>query len=132
MMDPARGSARSRSNDPRIEARIAELSTRVRQVLQDPDASPSDVERAMSVLVPELQRLSEHIEAAAGPRFARACETCGGLDLRTRWRTMSEAEDTIATASAAWVCRWCGATDFVVLETGTVGVGPRGPRAVRR
>jgi hypothetical protein len=123
----------SSSVESRIEARIAELAARVRSILQDPEASPIDVERAMSVLVPELQRLSEHVEAAGGPRYARVCESCGGLDLRIRWRTLGEAEDAIAMTGSTWTCRWCGASDFVVLELGeAISVGDRGPRSVLR
>jgi hypothetical protein len=87
----------------------------------------------MAVLVPELQRLSEHVESAGGPRFARACESCGGLDLRMRWRTMTEAEDAVAAAAVRWTCRWCAGSAFVVLElTEGVAVGRQGPRSVRR
>ena len=122
----------SGSVDERVEARIAELAGRVRSVLTDPEASPRDVERAMAGLVPELQRLVEHVEAAGGPRFARLCESCGGLDLRTRWRTMSEAEDAVSSPGNSWTCRWCDGSEFVVLEIAeAVSVGRRGPRSVR-
>jgi len=76
--------------DRRIEARIAELAGRIRAVIHDPDSPQRDVDRAMSELMPELQRLTEHLEAAGGPRFVRVCEGCGRLDLRTRWRKMTE------------------------------------------
>ena len=126
----ADGLGASSSVESRIEARIAELAAQIRSVLFDPEASPAEVERAMSILVPELQRLGEHVEAAGGPRFARICEACGRLDLRTRWRTMAEAEEAIALAEA-WACRWCDASEFVVLEMrDAVRVGPRGPRSV--
>ena len=119
--------------DRRIEARIAELAGRIRAVIQDPDSSQRDVDRAMSELMPELQRLTEHLEAAGGPRFVRVCEGCGRLDLRTRWRTMTEAEEFVGTAGASWTCRWCGAPDFVVLEIrDAVGVSRHGPRSVVR
>jgi len=86
----------------------------------------------MSVLVPELQRLTEYVEAAGGPRYARVCESCGGLDLRMRWRTMGDAEEALA-AGPDWTCRWCAASDFVVLEIrDAVRVGSQGPRSVRR
>jgi len=131
-MSPTDASAVSTSVDLRVEARIAQLAARVRSVLQDPEASPSDVERTMSVLVPELQRLTEHVEATGGPRFARVCESCGGLDLRTRWRTMSEAEEALSAARTACTCRWCAASDFVVLEIReAISVGDGGPRSVR-
>jgi hypothetical protein len=113
----------------RIQARIDELAIRVRSVMRDPQASPREIDRAMSVLVPELERLTEHVERAGGPRFTRVCETCGGLDLRTRWRTMSEAEDAVVAARIAWTCRWCDASEFVVLEIPEgIRVGARGPR----
>ena len=123
----------SSSVEARIDARITELAVRIRAVLQDPEASSRDVEQAMSVLVPELQRLTEYVEASGGPRFTRACESCGGLDLRTRWRTMNEAEDAVSAWRTTWTCRWCDATDFVVLEIrDAVGVGSRGPRPIPR
>jgi hypothetical protein len=132
-VNPTDGSHTLTSVDSRIEARIAELASQIRGVLRDPEASSGDVERAMAVLVPELQRLAEHVEAAGGPRFARVCESCGGLDLRTRWRTLSEAEDAVALSGGSWTCRWCGSSDFVVLEVqDAVRVGGRGPRAVPR
>jgi hypothetical protein len=127
---PAERVESSTSVDPRIEARIAQLTTRIRAVLQDPGAPQREVDRAMSELAPELQRLTEYVEAAGGPRFARVCETCGRLDLRTRWRTMTEAEDAVGAAGASWACRWCAASDFVVLEIReAVRVGRQGPTA---
>jgi len=123
----------SSSVDPRIDSRIAELAARVRRVLQDAKASPAERERAMAALIPELQRLREHVEAAGGPRYARLCESCGRLDLSVRWRTMTEAEHAVFARGATWQCRWCGAADFVVLEIGdAVRVGQRGPRSVIR
>jgi len=121
------------SVDRRVEARIAELARRIRAVLQDPDSSQRDVDRAMSELMPELQRLTEHLEAAGGPRFARVCEGCGRLDLRTRWPTMREAEDAVGADDASWRCRWCDASEFIVLEIrDAVSVTRRGPRSVER
>ena len=132
-MNPVDHAGSSTSVDRRIEARIAELAGRIRVVLQDPGAAERDVDRAMSELVPELQRLTEHVEAAGGPRFARVCEGCGRLDLRTRWRTMSDAEDAVGASAAWWRCRWCDAPDFVVLEIReAVSVTGRGPTAVER
>lgn len=129
-MKPADPVESSTSVDRRVEARIAELARQIRAVIQDPAAPQRDVDRAMSELMPELQRLTEHLEAAGGPRFARVCEGCGRLDLRTRWPTMRDAEDAVGTAGASWACRWCGAIDFVVLEIGdAVRVSPRGPWA---
>ena len=128
--DPADQVESSSSVDRRIEARIAELAGQIRAIIRDPGAPQRDVDRAMSDLMPELQRLAEHVEAAGGPRFARVCETCGGLDLRTRWRTMTEAEEAVGGAGASWTCRSCGASDFVVLEIrDAVRVSRRWPSA---
>jgi hypothetical protein len=119
--------------DRRIEARIAVLAGRIRAVIQDLDSSQGDVDRAMSELMPELQRLTEHLEAAGGPRFARVCEGCGRLDLRTRWPTMREAEDAVSADDASWRCRWCSASEFVVLAIrDAVSVTRQGPRSVER
>ena len=132
-MNPSDPVESSTSVDRRIEARIAELARRIRTVIQDPGAQQRAVDRAMSELVPELQRLTEHLEAAGGPRFARVCEGCGRLDLRTRWRTMRDAEDAVGAHGASWVCRWCDASDFVVLEIrDAVSVTRQGPRSVER
>lgn len=132
-MNRAERLASSTSIDPRIQARITELAVRIRAILADPDAAQRDLDRAMSELMPELQRLTEHVESAAGPRFARVCDACGRVDLRTRWRSMREAEDAVGAAASSWSCRWCDATDFVVLEIGgPVSVSGGGPRSVER
>lgn len=129
-MNRAGGLRSSTSADSRIETRIVELAARIRAVLQATNAPQRDVDRVMSELIPELQRLTEHVEAAGGPRFARVCDPCGRLDLRTRWRTMDEAEDAVGAAGASWTCRWCGASDFVVLEVpDAVRMGHQGPWA---
>ena len=132
-----KGADRVRSStavDPRIEARMAELAARIRAILQDRAAArQGDVDRAMSELIPELQRLAEYIEAAGGPRFVRVCERCGRLDLRVRWRTMTEAEEAVGAAEASWACRWCEGWEFVVLEVrDAVGLSHRGPRSLER
>jgi len=125
--DPLKAST---SVDRRIEARFAELARRIRTVIQDPGAPQRDVDRALSQLLPELQRLTEHLEAAGGPRFARVCEDCGRLDLRTRWPTMREAEHAVGADHASWRCRWCDASEFVVLEIrDAVSVTRQGPRS---
>jgi hypothetical protein len=132
-VSPADPVESSTSVDRRIEARIAELARRVRAVIQDPDSPQRDVDRAMSELMPELQRLTEYLEAAGGPRFARVCEGCGRLDLRTRWPTMLEAEDAVGADGGSWRCRWCSASEFVVLELrDAVSVTRQGPRPVER
>ena len=104
-------------DDATISARIADLATQVRSILADPDATDRQIRYATSVLLPELQRLAEHVEAEAGPRFVRGCDACGRLDLTTRWRTMTEAEDAVSSPhSAVWRCRGCGSTDLIVVE----------------
>jgi hypothetical protein len=99
-----------------ISARIADLAEQVRSILSDPDATERQIRYATSVLVPELQRLAEHVEAEAGPRFVRGCDACGRLDLTSRWRTMTQAEDAIATARSPWRCRSCGSSELIVIE----------------
>jgi hypothetical protein len=100
-----------------ISARMADLATRIRTILADPDAPDDRVRYATTVLMPELQQLAEHVEGEAGPRFVRGCDACGRLDLTTRWRTMSEAEEAIAaTGGTPWRCRTCGSTELIVIE----------------
>ena len=104
-------------DDTTIAARITDLAGQIRSIMSDPDATDRQIRYATSVLMPELQRLAEHVEAEAGPRFVRGCDACGRLDLTTRWRTMTDAEEAIAAAhETAWRCRGCGATDLLVVE----------------
>jgi hypothetical protein len=100
-----------------IAARIADLAGQIRSVLSDPDSTDRQIRYATSVLMPELQRLAERVEAEAGPRFVRGCDACGRLDLATRWRTMLEAEEAIATARGMpWRCRSCGSSELIVVD----------------
>jgi len=104
-------------DDTTIPARIADLAGQIRSILSDPDASDRQIRYATSVLLPELQRLAEHVEAEAGPRFVRGCDACGRLDLTTRWRTMAESEEAVAmTSASAWRCRRCGSSELIVVE----------------
>lgn len=104
-------------DDSTISARIADLARQIRSTLSDPDATDRQIRYATSILLPELQRLAEYVEAEAGPRFVRGCDTCGRLDLTTRWRTMSDAEEAIASSSGEpWRCRGCGSIDLIVVE----------------
>ena len=104
-------------DDTTIAARIADLAAQIRSILSDPDATDRQIRYATSVLMPELQRLAEHVEAEAGPRFVRGCDACGRLDLTTRWRSMTEAEEAIATEDRRpWRCRGCGSTELLVVE----------------
>ena len=104
-------------DDTAIAARIADLAGQIRSILSDPDATDRQIRHATSVLLPELQRLAEHVEADGGPRFVRGCDACGRLDLTTRWRTMADAEEAIASPGGRpWRCRACGSTELIVVE----------------
>ena len=104
-------------DDTTIDARITDLAGQIRSILSDPNATDRQIRYATSVLMPELQRLAEHVEAEAGPRFVRGCDACGRLDLTTRWRTMTDAEEAIAAAHGTpWHCRGCGSSELLVVE----------------
>ena len=104
-------------DDTTTAARIADLAGQIRSILSDRDATDRQIRYATSVLLPELQRLAEHVEAEAGPRFVRGCDACGRLDFTTRWRTMTEAEEAVANVSGStWRCRSCGSTELIVVE----------------
>ena len=117
-------------DDTAVATRIADRAGQIRSILSDPDATDGQIRYATSVLMPELQRLAEHVEAKIGPRFVRGCDACGRLDLTTRWRTMAEAEDAVATPSGVpWRCRRCGSSELVVVDvpdvlTGRHRIGP--------
>jgi hypothetical protein len=112
-----RGTMAPMLDDTTIAARITELAVQIRSILSDPDATDRQIRYATVVLMPELQRLAEHVEAEAGPRFVRGCDVCGRLELATRWRTMTDAEEAIAAGRGApWHCRGCGSAELIVVE----------------
>ena len=51
----------------------------------------------------------------AGPMYARHCEHCGRLDLRTRYESLGQA-DAVGVWKSPWACEECGGSDFVLVE----------------